>query len=203
MDLAPRSLSWCLAAGVSFLLTFGALSVSAEPRNARPFNGSFQEWSLRGGPTLGGLDGGWTADAGFRHSFPMYLGDTRLSYRFAGGGIDGEAHQIHGLHFTLGIHPFYLALLSQGLVSHFLASLHAELGLGAQLGVGEGVAAGFAPSVGAGFDLPITEANRGRGVWLNALYRRTWTTLSGPESGRLHDHAFFVGLAWRINGPLF
>lgn len=183
----------------------------SEPEQPAPFNGSFKELSLRSGAALSpGTDGAaWTVDAGFRNSFPFYLGDNRISYRYSRGRSEGDLLQVHGLHATFAIHPFYLALLSKGLTSHLLASLHLELGLGVQYGSLSAEASvhnslGVAGSVGAGFDLPLTEANRGGGLWLNGVYRRTWTSLKLEDTTKpLHDHGFFLGLAWRINGTLW
>ena len=191
------------AATLLFALSFSG-GVAAEDL-PRAFNGSFFETSLRAGTALSShYDApALTADLGVRNSFPMYLGDTRLSYRFTAAQHDEVPLQLHGAHLTLGLHPFYLALLSRGFVSHFLASLHAEIGVGGVLGMfteedATRAAAGLSWSLGAGFDLPITDANRGGGLWLNALYRRSWHTL--PFAG---DHALFLGLAWRVNGSLF
>lgn len=205
MDPSPIFRSYLLIAVVLAALTLAPTDATAEDL-PRAFNGSFTETSLRVGPALSSsFDSlGHTADVGFRHSFPMYLGDTRVSYRYTGAEADGEPLQLHGAHLTLGVHPFYLAILSQGLLSHFLSSLHAELGLGGILGLlpadggGRDLSPGLAWSVGAGFDLPITDANLGGGLWINALYRRTWNSL--PVAG---DHALFLGLAWRVNGALF
>lgn len=181
-----------------------------------PFNGSFAEWSARGGPILpsaADASTGWMVDLGFRNSFPMYLGDNRIAYNYRRWSVDERTVQIHGLHATLGLHPFYLALLSEGWRSHVLASLHLELGLGPQWKrIGEhqdqesSSAWGLGTSLGAGFDVPLTAANRGRSLWVNTVYRRTWTTLDMSDdatSDRLHDHVFFFGLAWRSNGVVW
>ena len=183
-----------------------------------PFNGSFAEWSARGGPLIpssGAGSTGWTADIGFRNSFPMYIGDHRLSYNFGLWELDERSLQMHGLHLALALHPFYLALLSEGLKSHFLASLHLELGLGPRWGRlsgddnGDGDALnnlGLAATLGSGFDLPITSPNRGRSLWINVLYRRTWSFVRfdvDEASHRLHDHSLFLGLAWRSNGIIW
>ncbi|TXD37573.1 hypothetical protein FRC98_07740 [Lujinxingia vulgaris] len=208
----PSAARQALAA-LLFALVFAAgapLAAQEEPlpgEGDRPFNGSFSEWSLRGSinsttPELSESLGGEVA---FRSSFPLYLGDVRLAYRLSPLG-DVEPGPVHALHLALNLHPLYLTLLSEGLLSHFLASLHLELGFGPQLATGpeDGPAFGFAGSVGAGFDLPITRANRGQGIWLTATYRRTWTTLrTGVDQPRAHEHAALLGLAWRTNGLIF
>lgn len=218
MNLFPR-FSRNLLPFVVVLATFLAFSPAVMAEDAPdvyeyPFNGSFTEFSLRGGPVLDLGEGTpFTLDAGFRNSFPFYLGDHRISYRFTTAAGDEPSSQIHSLHGALALHPFYLALLSRGLFSHFLASLHLELGFGPQFGMlaahGEQDSQsrfGFAGSLGTGFDIPLTNANAGQALWLNVLYRRTWTTLSfgGEDFGEgLHDHGFFLGLGWRINGTIW
>lgn len=185
----------------------------------RPFNGSFRELSARGGPLLPSARDssvGWTADLGFRNALPMYIGDNRLAYTFGNWSMGERSAQQHGLHATLGLHPFYLALLSEGWRSHFLASLHLELGIGPRLarlseergqdGAGAMTQWGLAGSVGGGFDLPLTSPNQGKSLWINVLYRRSWSSLdfdADGATGRLHDHSFFFGLAWRNNGTLW
>lgn len=203
-----RFLALSFLFGVLFLASIASAGEEEQLPPPRAFSGSFAEFSLRGGPAFGADAAGWTLDAGFRNSVPFYLTDNRVSYRFLSLPSEPESANIHSLHATFGLHPFYLAILSEGLISHFLASLHLELGAGAQLGLfqqdGDSrTAFGLAGSLGSGFDLPLTDPNRGQGLWINTLYRRTWTTLSTAgevDSASLHDHAFFVGLAWRKNG---
>lgn len=187
------------------LFIFPVLLVAQE-REERHFSGSFAEFSLRGGPSVTAGELGYTVDAGFRNSMPFYLTDNRLSYRYnSGGELDVD---IHGLHFNFGLHPLYLTLLGGSLISHFLASLHLELGIGGQMArFREEEASRFAPglswSLGTGFDLPLTNPNRGQGFWLHVVYRHSWTTLHielDDNSIRLSDHSLFGGLGWRING---
>ena len=222
----PHRGHWATSIATAFVLAlfaFPAAAQSADDRDGaqsqssavddapEPFNGSFGEWSLRGGPLLPSADGsvGWTGEIGFRNAFPFYLGANRIAYSYGRWSVDDETVQMHGLHASVGIHPFYLALLSEGLTSHFLASLHVELGLGPRFALlpdgDEGTTSGFGlvGSVGGGFDLPITNPNQGRSLWFNTVYRRNWTTIrldSSDDAGRLHEHAFFFGLSFRSNG---
>jgi len=180
------------------------------------FNGAFWELSARGGAVLPSEGStGWAADVGFRNSFPMYAGDNRIAYQYQRRSLGGRTVQIHGGQATVGLHPFFLALLSEGWLSHFLASLHLELGIGPQWARLEANSQdasnaedtlGLAGSVGTGFDLPLTDANQGRALWVSAVYRRSWSTndfdIDGAQSS-LHDHQIFVGLAWRSNGMLW
>lgn len=208
-----------VAATVGTLMTSAAVADEATAESSeqpRAFNGAFWEVSARGGtviPTEGST--GWTADIGFRNSFPMYAGDNRLSYQYQRRSLDGRSLQIHGAQATVGLHPFFLALLSEGWLSHFLASLHLELGFGPQWANLEASSAdssdaedtwGLTGSVGTGFDLPLTDANQGRALWASAVYRRSWSTndfdIDGDQRS-LHDHQIFVGLAWRTNGTLW
>lgn len=182
----------------------------------KPFNGSFTEYSARAGLTRaqGAALKGWSLDAGLRHSLPMYLGDSRLAYRYDSLETSDASLSIHGTALTTGLHPFYLALLSRGLLSHFLSSLHLELGLGVQRGLRRARASqdiavqsawGFTWSVGSGFDLPLTNPNRGSAPWLNVVYRYGGTSLSILEDvpGSHRTHALFAGIGWRINGLAF
>ncbi len=206
-------------------------TVSADPERAEgedhaaqmvadaphPFNGSFAELSARTGPLISSIDDGslgWTADLGFRNAFPLYLGANRLAYSYGRASIEDRVVQLHGLHAALGLHPFYLALLSEGWLSHLLASMHLELGIGPRFvhlaAAGDETEAmsrwGLAGSVGGGFDLPLSSPNQGKSFWINILYHRTWSTVNFDtiEAGeRLHDHRFFLGLAWRSNGTIW
>ncbi|MBA2661792.1 MAG: hypothetical protein H0U74_05820 [Bradymonadaceae bacterium] len=212
----PRLLS---TAAIALAMAFGTPS----PAQANPvqepysdqFNGAFVEYGVRAGLSAlpsSGLSG-WSLDAGIRHSFPMYLGDTRLAYRYDNLASDDANVAIHGAGLTLGIHPLYLALLSNGFTGHVLASLHLEIGLGAQYALYRADASpelaesdlGFAWSLGAGFDLPLFNPNRGYAPWLNVLYRYRGGHLDLAEGPgiSLGTHTAFVGLSWRVNGLLF
>lgn len=181
----------------------------------KPFNGSFGEFFLRGGPLLSGDNNaaaGWHGDLGFRNSFPFYLGDNRLAYSYGRYDVADQAVEVHGVHLSLNIHPFYLVLLSEGLLSHFLASLHLELGLGPRLAMSAGDDGesrrtfGVAGGVGVGFDLPLMAPNGGQGLWLNGSYRKEWSTAQltiAGDSHRVGAHRIFLGLAWRINGMIW
>jgi hypothetical protein len=192
-------------------------SSSERPSPTGPaFNGSFLEYGARAGLSRSrqGATSGWALDAGVRHSFPLYLLDTRLAYRLDRLSGDQTDVTVHGSALTLGLHPFYLALLSRGWVSHFLASLHLELGVGLQAGSRRRESLtgtdsengwGVSWSLGTGFDLPLGDANRGSAPWLNVVYRYGGTSLSILDDldGARRSHALFAGVGWRINGPAF
>ncbi len=182
------------------------------------FNGSFVEYGIRSGLSSlkqSELSDAWALDAGVRHSFPMYLGDTRVAYRYDNMSGDNTQISLHGIGLTFGLHPFYLALLSNNLLGHLFGSLHAELGVSAQYALFErsqqGSQAakavshsdlGLAWSLGAGFDLPLWNPNHGHSPWLNVNYRYKTGKLDLPdnESLSLGGHTIFVGLSWRVNG---
>ncbi len=182
------------------------------------FNGSFVEYGVRSGLSSlkqRELNDAWALDAGVRHSFPMYLGDTRIAYRYDNMSGDDTQITLHGIGLTFGLHPFYLALLSNNLLGHLLASTHAELGVSAQYAIFERTSStslpannmshtdiGLAWSLGAGFDVPLWNPNFGHSPWLNVNYRYKTGKLELPqnESISLGGHTFFVGLSWRING---
>ena len=193
-------------------------SMTESEEQPQAFNGGFLEGAARGGPLLpaGDTDLGWMADIGVRASGPMYTGDYRLAYQYGRWSTDVGTMNLHGLHGTLGLHPLFLALLGEGLTSHFLSSLHLELGLGPQFArlttdnLDEQTEPvhrfGVAASVGVGFDLPITDPNRGQGLWVNTVYRRNWSTIQmtvDEHSYGATNHFFSLGLAWRSNGTLW
>lgn len=189
-----------------------------EERNySRFFTGAFTEYSLRLGlsrPTDADYDG-WHLDAGFRHSFPFLVGDTRLAYRFdrltpkdGADDLDGQLDQ-HGLGAYLALHPGFLFLLGNDWLAYTLASIYGEVGAGGQMGVlevGDDYETGFAPfvSVGAGVDIPLWNADAGDVPWLNLTYR--WHKADfgdSSESLEVDMHLWQIGVGWRINGLLY
>lgn len=174
-----------------------------------PFNGAFGEWSARAAVAVPSDGMGWMGDIGFRTALPMYVGDSRLAYSYGRWSVSDHTVGVHGTHATVGLHPFFLSLLSKGVISHFLASLHLELGAGAQwacLTETDDSRGGVTGSLGVGFDLPLTNPNDGRALWLNTVYRRNWSSIDFELDGQthqLHTHQFFVGLGWRTNGTIW
>lgn len=178
---------------LSMLICLVSTSVWAEEKRAysQYFNGSFWDVSARGGAS--DLEG-WSVDAGIRQSFPMYLGDTRLSYRrdfFSGGDVDT-------IHVGFGLHPLYVVLLGSDWLSYVVASFYAELGAGAT--IEDGVHPAW--NVGVGIDFPLWDPDTGMAPWLNVLYRYEWTTATLGEAS-LDRGTGFIGLSWRVNGLLF
>lgn len=183
------------------------------------FNGAFVEYSLRTGLSFlnqDELDQNWSLDAGIRHSFPMYLGDTRLAYHYDDIAGDNTDIALHGIGLTFGLHPFYLALLSNSLLGHALAAFHLELGVTARYALVDVARAtdqsttshsdfGIAWSLGTGFDIPLWSPNHGHAPWLNFNYRYQTGRLDLPDNETLSlaGHNLFIGLGWRVNGLLF
>lgn len=59
--------------------------------------------------------------------------------------------------------------------------------------------------VGSGFDVPLSDPDAGWSIWINALYRFTWSDFDVAEDREvnLHHHSLFAGLSLRFNGLLF
>lgn len=187
------------------------------------FNGTFSALEARYGFTqVGGNDyGGYSLDVGARMSFPMYVGDLRLSYRYddlshPSGAKDLGALSSHSVITSFALHPLYLVLLGNDWLSYTIASLYADVGLGMHLSwrepSGSGAAAGgdtfdpgFAWHWGAGLDVPLWDADAGQAPWLNLSYRnqRADFDLNDQQEISLSTHTFFVGLSWRFNRLLF
>jgi hypothetical protein len=157
------------------------------------FNGSFWDVSARAGLNNGTTDG-WAADVGLRQSFPMHLGDTRLSYRHDELDL-GSTDQIH---LGFGLHPLYVVLLGSDWLSYVIASLYLELGAGVNIVEG----AYPAWTLGAGMDIPLSDPDLGMAPWINLVYRYEWTTAQ-IQTADIDRHTFFVGLAWRVSGLLW
>lgn len=197
---------------------------------SKQYNGSFVEYSLRGGASLSSNTDydGWNIDAGMRHSFPALLGDFRLAYRYDRLTPNSAARQRqdamgqltaspliqnHSVGGYLGIHPGYLLLLGNSRLAYALASLHAEIGGGleytivdpseAQGGDPRGQLGPFF-SIGVGLNIPITSPDVGYAPWIHLLYRWHVSDFIGDtEPFDVNMHILQIGLGWRINGLLF
>ena len=189
-----------------------------EPRAySRYYTGAFYEVGARALRSAAGDSqfGGWGWDAGLRASFPMYLGDLRLAYRF--DALQAERDGVaaidqHSVGLTLAIHPLFLFLLGSDWPSYVVASTYLEVGAGGQwaslvraLGQAPVDDEGFWWSLGVGVDLPLWDPDVGYAPWLTVLYRnhRGDFDVSDEEAVSLSLHALIVGLAWRINGLPF
>ena len=176
-------------------LVFFALFVPSlamgEERYATHYNGSFWEVSARAGLND---DSTQVFDFGLRQSFPMHLGDTRLSFRHD----RFEPDAFNQAHVGFGLHPLYVVLLGSDWISYVVASFYIEVGGGV------GFADGPHPlwTLGTGLDVPLFDPDAGMAPWLNVLYRYEWTTatMGGQDLDR---HTGFLGLAWRVNGLLW
>lgn len=197
---------------------------------SKQYNGSYVEYSLRGGASLSSNTdySGWNIDAGMRHSFPAMLGDFRVAYRYdhltpntaarervneMGQLSESPLFENHSVGGYLGIHPGYLLLLGNSRLAYTLASLHAEIGFGAEYSrVAPSEASGgdtrgkLAPfvSLGVGLNIPITSPDVGYAPWIHLLYRWHISDFNGKvETFDVNMHILQVGLGWRINGLLF
>ncbi len=177
---------------IGIWLSLVALDAFAEDsRNYSPyFNGSFVEVSVRGAQNFDDANS-LGFDLGFRHSFPMLLLDSRVSWRY-----DDFDETRHGLHYGFGAHPLYMFLLGNSWLSYVVSSFYLELGAGVDF---QSSGIGPALTLGAGLDFPLWDADAGHSPWLNALYRHHWSFTEAS----IDTHMIFLGLAWRRNGLLF
>ena len=181
------------------------------------FNGSFVALGVRLGQTQAGTSGfdGDTLDVGGRFSFPMYVGDVRVAYRYdnltnTGAGARGDLNN-HSLSASLALHPFYLFLLGSDWLSYTFASLYADVGLGVQRSTlrqpGRAAEAdlGLVWHWGVGIDVPLWDPDVGFAPWLNIMYRNHRATHDRdgvPDIG-MPLHTVFLGLSWRVNTLVF
>lgn len=183
------------------------------------FTGAFHEYSLRGAWSDSKQTDyeGWSLDFGVRHSFPMLLGDARISYRFDSltperDDLPAEIER-HALGAHVALHPLYLALLGSDWLGYTIASLYFEIGGGVHYGILDTVETrgeyerdfGLFATLGGGIDIPLWDPDVGHAPWLNAVYRFQYSDFDRPDSAtlRLRRHQFFIGIGWRINGLLF
>lgn len=186
---------------------------AAQRRYGKAYNGAFVDFSVRVARThvTSAPFNGWSFDAGLRQALVMHLLDTRLSYaedrwsarEGAAGDFVARSVNIHG-----AFHPLYLALLLSDWFGYVLASFYVEAGLGAQIARETNLEVndlGLRFSLGTGFDVPLSDPDRGWSIWLNALYRYTWADFDYDSGGEtnLYHHAGWLGVSLRFNGLLF
>jgi opacity protein-like surface antigen len=190
-------------------------------QTGRAYNGAFFEPSVRGAFVVGPDWRGWALDAGIRHAFPLSLGDLRLSYRFDRLTPQDDARstaraigplQTHGVRAHLAIHPLYLFMFWSDGFGYLAGSFFLEVGLGLDVHTFEEDDADrsrnvrFGWSVGAGFDVPLMDPDRGSAPWLNIVYRYSRRSVNPGALGQtqpLKTHTLFAGVGWRFNGVIF
>jgi opacity protein-like surface antigen len=198
-----------------------ASDTSDSSQKGPAYNGAFFEPSVRGAFVVGPDWRGWAVDAGIRHAFPLSLGDLRLSYRFdrlkpkddAGSTAQAIGSlQTHGVRAHLAIHPLYLFMFWSDGFGYLASSFFVEVGLGVDVHTFETAGADrsrntrFGWSVGAGFDVPLMDPDRGSAPWLNFVYRFSRRSVNPGTLGQtqpLKTHTLFAGFAWRFNGVIF
>lgn len=214
MPTRRASLTSIICAVLAWASTPVAAQESQTRRYGQHYNGSFVDFSARAAyeHVVSAPYAGWSWDVGLRQALVMHLLDTRLAFReerlSPRDGVGGEAFVVRAVDVSTGFHPLYLALLLSDWLGYVAASLYVEAGLGAQFAAGQGGAesdAGFRWHVGGGLDLPVTDPDRGWSVWLNGLYRFTWSDFDFDAGGELdlYHHSAFAGLSLRFNGLLF
>lgn len=185
----------------------------SERRYGKFYNGAFVDVAARGSRALaaGSSLNGWSWDVGLRQALVMHLLDTRLSYSEdyfgAGEGQSGAFTQrsvsVHG-----AFHPLYMALLLSKFWGYVLAAWYIEAGIGGHYTRESSIDEddfGLRLSLGSGLDIPLTDPDRGWSLWVNTLYRFTWTDFDFDGGGEinLHHHGLWLGLSLRFNGLLF
>ena len=110
----------------------------------------------------------------------------------------------------LHLHPFFLELLQEHWVRKLLASCYLSLGVNAEFVAyespyvdGQEVDVGW--SIGAGFDLPVTDPARGWALWLGFSYRYNLISVRTGISGldNFDEHIALVTLGYRDNDIFF
>ncbi len=213
----PTRIAFFTIALASFMTLSGS-AFGQSPNEGRSyskfFNGSFYEFSVRGGlSAVAGEDlDAWSVDAGLRQALPMLLADTRISYRYDRLSPDDDSLRLehHRLMVHGAIHPFYFFLLGSDWFAYVISSPYLELGVGGQYGL---LDVADEPeddlelilSIGAGLDIPLSDPDRGFAPWLNVLYRYSASGFDRPDGSELDtdQHSFIIGLGWRVNGLLF
>ncbi len=191
----------------------GASDPDEERRYGRYYNGSFVDVSARGSyeRVASSPLHGWSWDIGLRQAFPMHLLDTRIAYgeeRYTRrDGDPGGDFVVRSVDLTTAFHPLYLALLYSSRWGYLVASWYVEAGLGGHYSTfGSDLNdLGLRLHLGSGFDVPLTDPDRGWSLWLNFVYRFTWSDFdtSAMDEVNLHHHSFFSGISARFNGLLF
>lgn len=195
-----------------------AQEAEAEPERERRYgtfyNGAFVDFSARAAlkRSVTSDYNAWAFDVGLRQALVMHLLDTRIAYeqdRFSprSPAVTGQ-FTVHSVGITGAFHPLYMALLLSDWFGYVIASWYIEAGLAGQYGRfngGEEDDFGLRLSLGTGLDIPITDPDRGWSIWLNTLYRFTWSDFDLDSGGEvnLHHHAGWAGLSLRFNGLLF
>ncbi len=222
MRIFPTGVSGAVPlVAVSLVLLSMPASAADPPDAGSEYNGAFLEPSVRGAFVIGPQWRGWAIDAGIRQAFPLSLADVRLSYRFDrleprdDAGPTARAIgplKTHGVRAHLAIHPLYIFTFRSDGLGYLASSVFVEFGLGLDVHTFKRAAddlrrnSRFGWSVGAGFDVPLMDPDRGAAPWLNIVYRFSRRSVHpgalGPTQP-LRTHTIFAGLGWRINGAIF
>ena len=133
---------------------------------------------------------------GARFSSLLQVGDLAVQY-----GLSGlQGGQLHRAMVSGQLHPFFFFMLTGEGLWQSLAAVYVRLGLGG--GVEQRAAADAHALMlwdwGVGFDLPVTDPDDGRSLWLGLEYLRTSALEETPVNRPvLQDVLLRVG--WRVN----
>lgn len=193
----------------------GALLLAAPAAEPVRFTGATIGLSAHGGAAILNDDRvqgrtGFVAGVAGRLTSALFLGDVEIAYtasRFAAsvaGGPLGITR--HSFSATLGLHPLFILTLGNRRLHYILGSFHVLVGFSLEVTSasldGRSRARGDpAWHLGIGFDIPVTDPNEGRGLWLGLRFRqiRLGTDIVRPFATELGDLQLFVTLAYRWN----
>jgi len=192
------------------------LALLAAPASEPPrFTGATVGISAHGGPTfltderLGGR-AGFAAGFGGRFTSPLFLADLEVSYGAARVGTGAAVIPFdvtrHGFSVTAGLHPFFIAILGNRRWHYIVSAFHVDLGASLEVtsvSVGGDRRTRGDPAWhwGLGIDIPLTDPNGGRAVWLGVAFRqvRLKTDIAQSLATELGGDSIFLSLGYRWN----
>lgn len=131
-----------------------------------------------------------------------------------GSGSVGPAGRVDVSRLSVGVeghfHPLFMTVLKNDTFWYWLAGLYGSLG--ADLDVtgleGDGVdrsEVDFGWHIGGGSDFPLTDPNKGWGIWVGVSYRLKFLRVDSGISGfrNFDEHTFMLTFAYRNNDIFF
>lgn len=217
-----------LSASLAISLTVAsslAVAQEGEPPNdpgdySESYSGLFWGFAAVAGPTLianGSFEDttGLAYGARFRTSFVLQLLDLHLTYLHAESTPLNEDTKYNiasnAVSLSFAIHPFFLLMFTAPPTNYLFGSMYFMGGAsfeftdyswqGEQLE--ESGEIGW--HLGLGTDYPVTDPNRGHGLWFGVQWRVTFIPTELPLLDSIHEdvlrqHLFSASLSYRFNG---